>query len=343
MNSTELMQHECQIYVILGGRLEQPSLFVRVCLILNIIINIFTFPFTAVLNALLIIAVKTKRRLRAHKSNIAIALLATTDFVAGSFAQPVFIAWLISILVNYNSDLCSFMAFRSLINMLVGVSILHLLLISGERYLAIKHPFVHISLVKESNLLIASALAWLLPSVVNVYFFLTENMIAFVLVDNSVILISVACIGYCHFKVYFETRRHKRQIADQQVTQETRKKFLKDQRAFKVTSLIIAMILLCSLPTTLVRLLTTMFPSLLSLEQKHGLFFSVTTMSLLNSFINPIIYTVRLREFRVAFIDKITCGTATVVEAEENEMRNIRPPGAGLGVQEGNWNNTNDS
>ena len=208
MNSTELMQHECQFYVILSGRLEKPSLFVRVCLILNIIINIFTFPFTAALNALVIIAVKTKRRLRAHKSNIAIALLATTDFVAGSFAQPVFIAWLISILVNYNSDLCSFMAFRSLINMLVGVSILHLLLISGERYLAIKHPFAHISLVKESNLLIASALAWLLPSVVNVYFFLTENMIAFVLVDNSVILISVACIGYCHFKVYFETRRH---------------------------------------------------------------------------------------------------------------------------------------
>ena len=209
MNSTELMQHECQFYVILGGRLEKPSLFVRVCLILNIIINIFTFPFTAALNALVIIAVKTKRRLRAqHKSNIAIALLATTDFVAGSFAQPVFIAWLISIVVNYNSDLCSFMAFRSLINMLVGVSILHLLLISGERYLAIKHPFAHISLVKESNLVIASALAWLLPSVVNVFFCLAENMIAFILVDNSVILISVACIGYCHFKVYFETRRH---------------------------------------------------------------------------------------------------------------------------------------
>ena len=208
MNSTELMQHECQIYVILGGRLEQPSLFVRVCLILNIIINIFTFPFTAVLNVLVIIAVKTKRQLRAHKSNIAIALLATTDFVAGSFAQPVFIAWLISILVNYYSNLCPFMALRFLINMLVGVSILHLLLISGERYLAIKHPFAHISLVKESNLVIASALAWLLPSVVNVYFFLTENTIAFVLVDNSVNLTSVACIGYCHFKVYFETRRH---------------------------------------------------------------------------------------------------------------------------------------
>ena len=114
MNSTELMQHECQqFYVILGGRLEKRSLFVRVCLILNIVINIFTFPFTAVLNALVIIAEKTKRRLRAYKSNIAITLLATTDFVAGSFAQLVFIAWLILISVNYNSDLCQFLRFAS--------------------------------------------------------------------------------------------------------------------------------------------------------------------------------------------------------------------------------------
>ena len=206
------------------------------------------------------------------------------------------------------------------------MSILHLLLISGERFLAIKHPFAHISLVKESNLLIASALAWLLPSVVNVYFFLTENMIAFVLVDNSVILISVACIGYCHFRVYFETRRHKRQIADQQVTQETRKKFLKDQRAFKVTSLIIAAILMCSLPMVAFRIVISKFPSLLSLEERYVLFFSVTSMNLLNSFINPIIYAVRLRKFRVAFIHKITCGTTTLVEGEESEMRIARPP-----------------
>ena len=156
-------------------------------------------------------------------------------------------------------------------------------------------------------------------------------MTTFVLVDNSVILFPVICIAYCHFKVYFKTRRHK------QVIHETRTKFLKDQRTFKVTSLIIAMILLCSLPTTLVRLVTTMFPSLLSLEQKHGLFFLVTSMSLLNSFINPIIYTVPLiRDFGVAFIDKKTCGTTTLVEGEENEMRNIRPPSAGLRVQEGN-------
>ena len=326
MNSSELMHHECQMYVILGGRLEKPSPFAQVCLILNIIINIFTFPFTAVLNALVMIAVKTKRRLRAHKSNIAIALLATTDFVAGSFAQPVFIAGLISILVNYNTDLCPFMAFRSLINMLVGVSILHLLLISGERYLAIKHPFAHISLVKESNLLIASALAWLLPVILNVYFSIVENTTVFVMIDNTIMFLSVACIAYCHFSVYLETRRHRRQIADQQVTQETRKQLLKDKRAFKVTSLIVAAILLCSLPMIVIKIVITRFPSLVPLEEKYMLFLSITSINLLNSFINPIIYAVRLRKFRVAFIDIITCGTTTLVEEEENEMRIARPP-----------------
>ena len=327
MNSSELMHHECRMYVLLGGRLEKPSPFTQVCLILNIIINIFTFPFTAVLNALVIIAVKTKRRLRAHKSNIAIALLATTDFVAGSFAQPVFIAGLISILVNYYSDLCPFMALRFLINMLAGVSILHLLLISGERYLAIKHPFAHISLVKESNLLIASALAWLLPLILNVYFSFVENKTAFVMIDNTIMFLSVACIAYYHFSVYLETRRHRRQIADQQVTQETRKQLLKDKTAFKATSLIVAAILLCSLPMIVFKIVITRFPSLVPLEGKYMLFLSITSMNLLNSFINPIIYAVRLRKFRVAFIiDIITCGTTTLVEEKENEMRIARPP-----------------
>ena len=139
-------------------------------------------------------------------------------------------------------------------------------------------------------------------------------------------LLSVACIAYCHFSVYLETRRHQRQIADQQVTQERRKQLLKDRRAFKVTSLIVAAILLCSLPMIAFRIVITKFPSLVSLEERYVLFLSITSLNLLNSFINPIIYAVRLRKFRVAFIDNITCGTTTLVEEEENEMRIARPP-----------------
>ena len=98
------------------------------------------------------------------------------------------------------------------------------------------------------------------------------------------------------------------------------KKFLKDQRGFKVTSLIIAAILLCSLPMIAFRIVIFQFPGLVSLEERYVLFFTVTSMNLLNSFINPITYAVRLRKFRVAFILKIKCGTTTLVEGEESEM-----------------------
>ncbi|CAH3156584.1 unnamed protein product, partial [Porites lobata] len=45
---------------------------------------------------------------------------------------------------------------------LVSASLLHMVLLSGERYLAMKHPFAYITLVTEGRLLIASVLIWLL-------------------------------------------------------------------------------------------------------------------------------------------------------------------------------------
>ena len=43
-------------------------------------------------------------------------------------------------------------------------------------------------------------------------------------------------------------------------------------------------------------------------------------MTLLNSLLNPIIYSIRIRQFRVAFIE-LTCKTENIVKAEEIEMR----------------------
>ena len=50
--------------------LQQPSFFFQGFLILYVIINIIMAPFAVVLNALVMIAVKTKSQLRAQKSNV---------------------------------------------------------------------------------------------------------------------------------------------------------------------------------------------------------------------------------------------------------------------------------
>ena len=48
---------------------------------------------------------------------------------------------------------------------------------------------------------------------------------------------------------------------------------------------------------------------------------------MLNSLLNPIIYSVRMRQFRVAFIE-LACRTVNITEAEEIEMRVFGAPNA---------------
>ena len=65
----------------------------QMCLIINIILNIITCPFTVLLNALVIIAVKTRPTLQSN-ANILLACLAATDAVSGVLAQPSFILYM---------------------------------------------------------------------------------------------------------------------------------------------------------------------------------------------------------------------------------------------------------
>ena len=95
--------------LVFGKRLHHPPLSGVAFLIFLIIFNIITFPITAVLNALVMISVKAKSRLRAHKSNILLAFLALTDFTVGILVQPTFAAVLIMLLLDEprGSVLCS--------------------------------------------------------------------------------------------------------------------------------------------------------------------------------------------------------------------------------------------
>ena len=69
MNITDLNSPVpgCDVYELMGGRLHQPFPLAQAVLIFIIIINILTFPFTVVLNALVMVAVKVKYRLRSQK------------------------------------------------------------------------------------------------------------------------------------------------------------------------------------------------------------------------------------------------------------------------------------
>ena len=327
----ETMPPGCGIYILLGGTLPPSATEAKAVLIFLAVINIVTFPFTAALNALVITAVKTKSRLRANKSNILLACLATTDLMVGVIVQPMYAALMITIALGEKSTgPCVLQTLTpAFTSALCDSSLIHLALtalISGERYVAMRHTYAYnTGLVTEARLLIGSALAWLFSIILQIPVFVDK--FAFSVINNIFICLCVATITFCQITVYRVVRRHEKQLSTQQVTEEARQKFLKDKKAFKLTAIIVSVLFLCYMPVCVVRVVVITYRRNLSMITLCACFFTAVVVGILNSFLNPLIYSVRMRQFRVAFIE-LTCRTANAAEAEEIEMRVFGSPNA---------------
>ena len=151
----------------------------------------------------------------------------------------------------------------------------------------------------------------------------------------------LAVIIFCHVtvQVYREIRRLEDQIAAQQVSVEARprEQFQKDKKSFKVTFIIIVVLMLCCVPLVILGAVLERFRSKISSEMLYIYLFTGTLMVLLNSFFNPIIYSFRLREFRVAFIELI-CKTVNTAEAEQREMKIFGTPNVVVRIEAGQEN-----
>ena len=155
------------------------------------------------------------------------------------------------------------------------------------------------TVVTKSRVLGSSALAWIAVLSITLPLAITNDSIL-ITISNIVLLFSMAIIIYCQIVIYCETRRQEELIAAQQVSVEAKKKFLKEKKAFKVTTTVLVILLISYLPITVVRILLKM--SVFSKNVASSLLSSSSFVFLLNSLANPIIYCVRTRQFRVAFI-----------------------------------------
>ena len=292
----------CEADLMFGKRLQHPSSWGVAFLIFLIIFNIITFPITAVLNALVMISVKAKSRLRAYRSNVLLAFLALTDFTVGILVQPTFAAVLIMLLLNEPRGYCVLQVLRFANFVVVVSSLFHLVLLSGERYIAMKHPFYYVTLVTDGRLLVASALAWFLSVFQTVLLFLMSKTM-FLRGTTISMSVSLAVIFFCHVTVCFETRRHEKQLGAQQTTPKARKEFEKNKKAVKLTSIILAALLLCFIPGNVANIVVSRFAGHVTDEIIFLFAFLSLSLGFLNSLLNPVIYVLRMKQFRVAFIE----------------------------------------
>ena len=292
--------------------------------VVKTVMNAFTCPFTVLLNVLVMIAVRTKRQLRT-KSGIALACLATTDFIVGLVVQPLNITTFILVLQGGEilNVLCNLMEVTVTVSVTCALaSLYHLFVMSGERYLAIKHSFAYVDgLVTEARIIIASGLSWLAAIIILPVGYISEASRQFrsSLTVFVALFVLIPAILYFHIAVYQEVRRNKKQIIANQISSEARAKMLRDKKSFYTTTIVVVTIILCYTPANIWLIILAALKNRIPADVRHIVLSITTTILVLNSFFNPLIYAVRIRYFRVAFIQLLS--RKTLAQAQELEKR----------------------
>ena len=299
MNTSETSQtastgRECGLTP--QGTVNDISSEVYCWLVFITVISIITCPVTTVLNALIIVAVKTKNQVRT-KSNIALACLSSTDAVMGVIGLPLFSSWLIVELQGNTFGMhCELIGFtRTSLRLLTIASLLHLAIVNVERYIAIKHSLRYEVIVTEARLIGVSALLWTITLLLT---FLPGNN--YVQYDIGLTSLCIASIFSCQVVLYYETRRHEKKIALQQVSVEAREKFLREKKALKQTTTVIFFLIICYLPIIISRVFISTFVILNSVNSVYFVHFTGVFFVISNSLLNPIIHCVRMKKFRLA-------------------------------------------
>ena len=294
---------------------------VQYVLIATIAINGITCPVIILLNTLVIVAVKTKRQLRTT-SNIVLACLATTDFVLGLAVQPLLIAAFCLLLKGDAGDFCSVSEMIMIFTTkCYSASFNHLLLMSGERYFAIKHPFAYETRVTEVRIILAAGLAWLAAIVPPAETSFKDGQVSSNILSGLImIIIFFALMVYFNVAVYREVRRIEKHIIANQVSLEAKTKLLKNKKAFYTTTIVLLIIFFCYFPGNFCIAILMSFRHIIPVNVGHIVLNLAPLLPILNSLFNPLIYAVRIRYFRVAFIQLLSRRTFAQAENVERSI-----------------------
>ena len=283
-------------------------------LIALVCVNSLAIIPTILLNALVIFVVATRHRLQTT-SNILLACLAGTDLLAGVVVQPIIIAVGFQRIFDVQS-FCTLETVRTIAIFAQSYASLgHLVLISIDRYIAIKDPLRYREIVTKKRIKKAVLVAWAIAVVL----IIKKTVLAAIAngtktysahwTVTAVIIIIIACVYvagiiYCHGYIFSETRRQKKRLQTEQVSQEEAERIRNDNRAANTLAIILVALLITYLPVITIAFLAATFSN----DHLSQSFIAISsswssTSVLLGSLVNPIIYCWRNEKLRRAFLE----------------------------------------
>ena len=274
-----------------GDSGDVPSVAVSM---ITIIINTISCPFTVVLNVLVIKAVKTTPRLRTN-SNILLSCLAVSDVLTGLFTQPFFILWQIFLLLGLSNGEILQKCYQVSVVVLQTASYLHLMLVTFERLVAIKFTMKYSNIITDDNMRRAVLVVWIIAFINGVL----RGMEMVKVAGSLAALLTLSCIlllAFSYCIMYRETRRQQEKIKNQQLPQEEKERFAKENKALKTTLFVVGAVVIFLLPLSfcLIVVASGLYNATICPINKP----LVVTCAMLNSLVNPLIYCWRQNEMR---------------------------------------------
>ena len=203
---------------------------------LTSITSILVLP-TILLNALVVIAVATRHRLRTP-SNILLASMAGTDLFTGLVVQPIAVAAHLKRILS-DGPFCTLeTVYMQLWSGSALNSFSHLVLIGIDRFIAVKKPLRYQTpIVTRQRVKIGAILAWAFTFILRIpeliLFAIGSKQQVYFYSDIQGVILSmigtlyIVVIAYMYGYIYSETRRQKKRLQNEQLTQDEARKVKK--------------------------------------------------------------------------------------------------------------------
>ena len=291
-------------------------------------------PVAILLNAILIVAVVNKKKLRSI-CNILLASMAVADLLIGAVAQPLFfIAGIFRLLEDYET-MCALVLAGFFAMYLQSASIYHLAVLSCERYIAIKKGINYKFIVTKRRLVVCIIIMWVLtalsvaptvPYVAGIINKKTRN-VANACLFTIPLTCCVAATAYFYIMIYLESRKKNENTVNSLNVQAA---IANMEKKIAKTAFLLTMALLASFAPTFVLIFLTY---LFGFNNRDAYLWAVT-LNQLNSCLSPVLYFYRSRRFRNTVLQMLNIKKPQTDEA---------PPKAGRKEKPRNNNNANSN
>ena len=269
---------------------------------------------TILLNALVVIAVATRHRLRTP-SNILLASMAGTDLFTGLIVQPIAVAVHLKRILSDGPFCILETVFEQLVLASGVTSFSHLVLIGIDRFIAIKNPLRYQIIVTRQRIKIGVIWAWVvtfcwrIPELILVTI-VSKQEVNFYKKILSVIfsimgMLHIVVIAYMYGYIYSESRRQKKRLKNEQLTQEEARKVKKDNKATNTVTIILGVVLLTYLPSIIWTAVIASSDYMLEPRSMAIVLGWTDTLVILGSLSSPLIYCWRFKKLRHAFLEML--------------------------------------